>query len=103
MTKISKYSVKVEVETRMYEVLWKTIAGLKTEGETEEFFKELLSPTEQLMLAKRLAISILLIKKYTYEEIVDILKASPVTIGHIARWLKTEGKAFQKAINKILN
>ncbi len=102
MTKVSKYLMAKEVQSRMFEVFWKTIADLQTSSAVEEFFNELLSPTEKIMLAKRLAISILLIKKYSYEEIIDILKVSPSTIGIIARWLKSEGKAFQKAIAKLL-
>ena len=102
MTKVSKYLVRSEVKERMFDVFWRTIADLHTTSEVEAFFRELLTPTEQTMLAKRLAISILLMKKYSYEEIIDILKVSPVTIGNIARWLKTEGKAFQKAIARIL-
>ena len=102
MTKVSKYLIKSEVQERMFEVFWKTIADLKTNVEVKGFFQELLTPTEQIMLAKRLAISILLAKKYTYEEIVDVLKVSPVTIGTISLWLKKEGKAFQKSINRIL-
>ena len=102
MTKVSKYLLKDEVEKRMFEVFYRTIADLNNPLQVEDFFKELLTPSEQIMLAKRLAISILLIKKYTYEDIVDILKVSPVTIGIIARWLVNEGKAFQKAIGRIL-
>lgn len=101
MTKVSKYPLKNEVSERMYDVFWKIISDLKTPQEVKEFFKELLTPTEQIMLAKRLAISILLLKNYSYEEIIDLLKVSPVTIGSIARWLRVEGKAFQKAIEKI--
>lgn len=86
----------------MFKVFWKTIADLKDTNQVQQFFQELLTPAEEIMLAKRLAIAILLTKKYSYEEIVDILKVSPVTIGNISRWLKTKGKAFQKAINKIL-
>ena len=102
MTKDSKYLLKDEVEKRMFEVFSRTIADLNNPLQVEDFFKELLTPSEQIMLAKRLAISILLIKKYTYEDIVDILKVSPVSIGIIARWLVNEGKAFQKAIGRIL-
>lgn len=86
----------------MFEVLWKTIADLHTSSQVEDFFTELLTPTEKIMLAKRLAISILLIKKYSYKEIIDILKVSASTIGMISRWLKKEGKAFQKAIANLL-
>lgn len=102
MTKVSKYLISEEIKMRMFEVFWKTIADLKTTPAVEDFFGELLTPTEQIMLAKRLAISILLYKKYSYEEIIDLLKVSPVTIGHVARWLKTGGKAFQEAIEKII-
>lgn len=102
MTKVSKYLLKKDVEKRMFEVFYRTIADLSNPLQVEDFFKELLTPSEQVMLAKRLAISILLSKKYTYEDIIDILKVSPVTIGIIARWLKKEGRAFQKAIDKIL-
>ena len=102
MTKVSKYLLKEEVKNRMYEVFWKTIADLNTPSQVESFFKELLTPTEQVMLAKRLAIAILLTKKYSYESVVDILKVSPSTIGEISLWLKKEGKAFRVAITKIL-
>ena len=103
MTKVSKYLIKNEVQSRMFEVFYQTIADLKTPIGVKSFFQELLTPTEQIMLAKRLAISILLYKKYSYKEIVDVLKVSPVTIGIIARWLKKEGKAFQKSIANILH
>ncbi len=103
MTKVSKYLLKEEVKKRMFEVFWKTIADLNNQAEVESFFKELLTPTEQTMLAKRLSISILLTKKYSYEVIKDILKVSPTTIGTISLWLKKEGIAFGKAIQKIIN
>lgn len=102
MTKVSKYLLSKEVEKRMFEVFWKSIADLSNPAEVEAFFKELLSPVEQIMLAKRLSISILLSKKYSYEEIIDILKVSPVTIGIVSRWFKTGGKAFQRSIDKLL-
>ena len=102
MTKVSKYIVAKEVKERMFDVFWQTIADLKNPSSVQGFFQELLTPTEQLMLAKRLAIAILILKKYSYTEIIDILKVSPVTIGSIARWLNTEGQAFQVAIDKIL-
>lgn len=102
MTQVSKYLLQEDVKNRMFEVFWKTIADLKNSSDVELFFKELLTPTEQTMLAKRLAISILLTKKYSYEVIMDILKVSPATIGEISLWLKKEGKAFGKAVEKIL-
>jgi uncharacterized protein YerC len=103
MTKVSKHLLKTEVEKRMFDVFWKSIADLHTPVDVEDFLRELLTPTEQIMLAKRLAISILLTKKYTYVEIIDLLKVSPVTIGTVARWLKVEGKAFRRTISKILS
>ncbi|EKE12532.1 MAG: hypothetical protein ACD_13C00191G0028 [uncultured bacterium] len=48
------------------------------------FFDEFLTPTEQIMLAKRMAISLLLAKNYNYQDISDILKVSNGTIAEVS-------------------
>ena len=56
MTKVSKYLMSEAVKDRMFEVFWKSIADLQGPESVKEFFTELLTPTEQVMLAKRLAV-----------------------------------------------
>jgi len=101
MPQVSKYPVAKDVYERIFEVFLKTISGLKTKGQVADFLGEFLSPTEQVMLAKRLAIAFLLAKKYDYREISRILRVSTGTVGRVP--MNCEGDSnFAKVVNKIL-
>ena len=102
MAKVSRRLLDKELKERMFEIFWEAVAGLKTPQEAEKLFKDLLSPTEQIVLAKRLAIAVLLTKGYTYEAIDEILKVSRPTIMRVSFWLKHGGKGYQRVIEKIL-
>ena len=101
MPQVSKYPISKDVYERVFEVFLKTISALKTKGQVENFLEEFLSPTEQIMLAKRLAIAFLLAKKYDYREISKILRVSTGTVGKVAMNCE-EGSSFAKVVNKIL-
>ena len=101
MPQVSKYPVPKDVYERAFEVFLKTIARLNTKRQVADFLEEFLSPTEQVMLAKRLAIAFLLSKKYDYREISKILRVSTGTVGRVAMNCE-EGSNFAKVVNKIL-
>lgn len=102
MAQVSKYLLDKDVEARIFEVFFQTLANLTTSSQVKEFLFDLLSPTERTMLSKRLAIAVMLEKGYSYEEIKDVLKVSGGTIQKISNWLKYEGKAFRKVAKKLL-
>ena len=102
MPQVSKYPMDRELEKRMFDIFYQTIADLKSKGQVQDFLSDLLSQTEHVMLSKRLAIAVLLIKGNTYEMIRDTLKVSTSTIVTIKYWLDDEGKGYRKAIEKIL-
>lgn len=102
MSKISKRLLNKEINKRIFNLFWKTIAGLKTPTEANSFFDDLLSPSEQIMIAKRLAIAVLLTKNFTYTEIDNALKVSRPTIMNVSLWLKHKGAGYRKAVEKIL-
>ena len=102
MAQVSKYPLKKEVKERIEELLWEVIGSLKSKQETEKFFRDLLSPTEEIMLSKRLAIALMLLKKYDYRTISDILKVSTGTVGKISLWLKHEGEGYRRVLEKII-
>ncbi len=56
MTKVSRRYLNKELENRIIEVFLKTIVDIKTTVEAKNFIEDLLSPTERIMLVKRLAI-----------------------------------------------
>ena len=86
----------------MFELFLKTIVDIKNPDEARNFIEDLLSPTERLMLVKRLAIAILLTKGYTYDEIDDTLKVSRSTIMHVSIWLKHGKSGYRIAVGKIM-
>lgn len=102
MTQVSRYPLRKEMEERLFEVFWQVLADIKTSREAKVFFHDLLTPTERVMLVKRLGIALLLIKKYDYSQITDILKVSTGTIARIALWLKTEGSGYRKSVEKVI-
>ena len=102
MPQVSKYPLSKSTQSRLYKLFWESIADLKNAITAEEFFNDLLTPTEKIMLSKRLAIAVMLIKGYDYSSIKSILKVSPTTIGAISLWLKYPGKGYRKAVTELI-
>lgn len=102
MTQVSKYPLSKDIEERIFVIFWKTLARLTTVFAIKKFFEDLLSSSERTMLAKRLAIALLLAKNYDYGSIKKILKVSDGTIAKVQIWLKHGGEGYKMAINSIL-
>jgi len=91
MTRVSDQKVKHNVLQQISSQLIGYVAGIKTEASAEQFLTELLSETEQIMLAKRLAIVVMLEWEYSFTQIEKTLKVSSQTIARL--WKdKKEGK-----------
>lgn len=101
MTQVSKYPLHKEVYNRIFELLLKSITGFKDEKEAAALLKDLFSPTERIMLGKRLAIAVLLSKGYTFREIQDILRVSQATIATVNVQFKYTGRGYKKFAEKI--
>ena len=102
MAQVSKRPIRKEVVDRMYEILYQTVKDLKTDQEIKEFLDDFLSPVERIMLAKRLAIALLLTKGYRYETIAYTLKVTPPTIAAVAISLRYTGRGYKRVAEKIL-
>lgn len=101
MGRISKRKLYEELENRIYEMLIEHLASLRTQLEVKEFLHSLLSHTEKIMLAKRLAIAALLSRGYTYQQIDDALKVSKATVAIVHRELLLGASGYDKAIQSI--
>jgi TrpR-related protein YerC/YecD len=92
------------------DLLWTSISELKTRDEVKSFFKDLLSQTEAVMLARRIIIAQKLLAGKSYDEIVNELRTSYVTVSSVNRWLisgfggyENAIKGFEKAVDKRFN
>lgn len=101
MAQVSKYPISKVVADRIFEVFIKTLISVKDKKEADDFAYDLFSPTEKIMLSKRIAIAFLLLKGYQYREISKILRVSLTTIGSISLSVRHGRGSYEKVLTKI--
>jgi uncharacterized protein YerC len=102
MTQISKNPVSADVYNKAQDLLVNSILKLKTKNQVSGFINEFFTPTERVVFAKRLTISLLLAKKYRYRDISSILKVSLATIVSVDSKYKHR-RSLKDIIRRILN
>lgn len=102
MGRVSKRKIDPEIEERIFEIFWDYLATLRDLKDIHEFLISLLSFTEQVMIAKRLAIAVLLARGYNYEEIDQTLKVSKSTVGTVHKQILIGAPGYKKAVERIL-
>lgn len=99
MAKVQLQSIDKEERYEMIGELFDIVTRLRTKKEIIGFLMGLLTPSEALMLARRIQIAELLTQGENYEEIARILKTSPTTVNNIAKELASD-ELFQRHIEK---
>jgi uncharacterized protein YerC len=102
MAQISKYPISSSVYERILDIFLKTLVEIGTRDEAKQFTKDFLTPTEQIMLAKRLSIAFLLEKGYDYRTISRVLRVSAPTIASVNLMRQYGSLGYKKMINKLL-
>ncbi|MFH1280643.1 MAG: YerC/YecD family TrpR-related protein [Candidatus Beckwithbacteria bacterium] len=103
MPQVSKYQLSKQVEEEIKSVFAETLSLLSTREDIFAFFDDFLTPTERIMLSKRISIAMMLKKGYNYEIIKDILKVSQATIASVNLKLKYTGKGYHQILNRIIS
>lgn len=101
MAQVSKYPISKDVADRIFEVFLKSLVQLKNTRETQALTEDLFTPTERIMLAKRLAIAHLLLHGYEYREIHKLLRVSPTTIRMVRLALDYGKNGYKHILDKI--
>lgn len=101
MPQVSKKYLRPWVEKRMGEVLEKTLSRSRRHTEVQELLQDILTPTERIMVAKRLAAAILLLKDYDYRQICHVLKISSSTVLSVFKQLNIAGQGYRRAATQI--
>ena len=101
MTQVSRFPLPNPLEKQMHTAIRKAFADLRTEDEVSAFLDDLLSPTEKIMLGKRLAIAILLDRGYDQRTIHTIMKTSLSTVNSVNFWLKNKGNGYRIVLAKL--
>lgn len=102
MSQVSKYPLAKDIEQKILEIFCQSLADLKNKESVYQFITDFLTPTEKTMLAKRLAIAILLFKDYDHRHISQYLKVSTTTINYVKAKLQYGGEGYKLVISKYL-
>ena len=98
MSKVNPRKLDSKSKMKYLDLLWTSIAQLKTRDEVKQFFKDLLSESEAIILARRIEIAKRLLERRSYDSIAKELKVGKDTIGRVQRWLTSGFGGYEKAV-----
>jgi Trp operon repressor len=101
MSQISRRYLNPKVEGQIFDTFIESFSSLSSTKQATDFLYDLLSPVEQVMLGKRLAIAYMLMKNYSQRDIANILKVSQATVVKVNASLKT-GAGYRTIISHML-
>lgn len=102
MAQISKYRLSEKAETEIKSLFTEIISLLSRPKDIVAFLADFLTPTEIIVLSKRITIALLLKQGCSYEAIMHTLKVSAPTISDVSLKLKYSGKGYHQILDKIL-
>lgn len=103
MSQISRRNIDQKKSTRINELLFDLLLTMSDKQEVDRVLDEILTPTEKIMIAKRVTCFYLLIKKVPTHEIGDTLKLSTSTITYFKHFLERSLILKEYLTNKLNN
>ncbi len=101
MAQVSRVPLAKDLEIQMHTLFRKVLADLRSEEDIKNLLDDLLTPTEKIMLGKRLAIAFLLEKGYDQRSIHYLMRCSLATVNQVNYWFKNQGSGYRRAIAMI--
>lgn len=101
MVRITPYNIKPEAYKKVFEIFYEVVSKNKDKEEFNQIFLELLSPSERIMIAKRIAIIYLLMKNIDYQMICKVIKVSSGTVFKY-RLLMEDSKGIVPALKDLV-
>ncbi len=96
-----KYNQLSDFEKKKYLGEFYTMVSLlKSRDEVKEFFKDLLTLSEVVMISRRLQAAQMLLEGFTYDEISRKMKMGLATIGQVEKWLNNGFGGYKKVIQR---
>ena len=103
MTQVSRFLLKPEVWEKVFDLFSDTFLRIKDKEKLNNFFDSFFSPTEKIMLAKRLAIAVLLAKGNDYHTIKTTLRVTSGTVSKVKLLMNTKNSGLKIVVEYILD
>ena len=100
MPKVSQNPISKDTERKIFEALIRTFTKITDTEILKSFIDDLLTPTEKVMIAKRLMVAILLQRGHAPGAICSILKMSKTTVNDIRKDLQKHGQGYKAVFRK---
>ncbi len=97
--KLSDLTNKEVIET--LDMLYTATSAVRGRGAVKQFLRDLLTPSERIMLGRRIIIARMLIAGKTYDAIGKRLKVGRTTVSRVERWLHDEFPGYEEALRGV--
>lgn len=94
--KLEDLSEEEKIET--LDTLYTAAGSISGREATKKFLKELLTPSERIMLGRRIQIARMLLEGYSQAAIGEKLKVGPNTIWRVEKWLDGQMPGYKQAV-----
>lgn len=91
---------KEETATTL-DALYTAASSVKGRDAMKLFLRDLLTPSERIMLGRRIIVARMLIAKVSYDDIGKRMGVGRATIGRVHRWLRDQFPGFENAIREM--
>lgn len=102
MPRVSRLQIDTKRLSYFINNLWNTVTLIENRDEAVIFLKELFTPTEIRMFAKRIQIAKMLIEGYKYEDIIPFVRVTPNTINEVNKQLQFGDGGYGKIIERLI-
>ena len=96
MSRAQTHKISKDKKRKIVGELFEIVTSLRTKKETIGFLIGLLSPSEMLMLSRRIQIAKMLLDDKNYRDISNELHVGQGTVSSVARWLYDENNVLFK-------
>src|SRR3989344_3848680 len=100
MPQVSRRKLPKDLEDRIKASFYEAVGVVKSDAEGALFLRDLLTPTERVMIPKRLAIAILISKGWSNSQVCRTLNVTNSTVASVIRTFEASG-GFKSVINKL--
>lgn len=80
------------------DALYTAASAVRGRGSVKLFLRDLLTPSERIMLGRRIIIARMLLQGVSYDEIGSRLRVGNSTIGRVHHWLNDQLPGYEQAI-----
>ena len=97
--KLKELSEQEQIET--LDALYTAASVLKGREAMKRFLRDLLTPSERIMLGRRILIARDLLRGVSYEDIAVSMKVGYDTIARVRKWLEDQIPGYEDAVKKM--